>query len=498
MTVGTMSPSMLLTAFLIALQSANAFVQQQQRQVRLSSSSQLFQYNNNDYTPQTNVKVPLLDWIQYEQETLAKDGDAENFLLPLPSSQLPNELSTPFLYGIQLERPLDKLIMEEAKSIFYSESMNKQQEEEEEEEVLPFGDGGANMMSSDRPIFGRLVWKDGDSLVGAIGCTGEIVVSSSMDEVLDSESPPSDTPPTTMLCRGGFRFVVKSVVQSIPYPIVIVDELLDDDEATSDETASISNDDEDDDEDDDEYLDDYDSMPAEELIHKIMSMVQKLINYKVEDASSKERSLLEQSILENTIDNSKIQLDLTTIEQFQAEEMAAVWEIFQSSFVDDIAPSQRRFVLSMMAAELASLDNTARQKLLTTTNSLERLRYLCGKLDQAWGMQQARKLASQITDKTDEDDKDLKVGLPTLPQWARTIRKGSRIEYYWNEEYDWVAGEVIEEPTIQGGAFDELEVMMITVRFDDGEIHTIHARNALERFIHGLFRTRTDCVCMRK
>ncbi|CAJ1946417.1 unnamed protein product [Cylindrotheca closterium] len=472
-----------------------------------SSTASSSSSSSSSSKPRTNVKLPLLDWLEFEQSVLAKNGDVENFILPLPSSQLPTELSTPFLYGIQLERPIDKLIMEEAKTIHDSgENYNNSDDDDDDENETPSSSIlTSNKMSSDRrPIFGRLVCKnDSSTLVGAIGCTAEIFISSPMDEMLqgmdddfdfdmnmmmmmdDSDGgAPSDTPPTTMLCRGDFRFVVKSVVQSIPYPIVIVDELVDnDDDGSDDEDTQTStpidndhDDEEDDDDDDDEYLDDYDTMPAEELIQKIMSIVQKVITQKVDDAESKERSLLEESILENTTTNddpSKVPLDLTTIEQYQAEEMAAVWEIFQSSMIDDIEPSQRRFVLSMMAAELASLDNPARTRLLQMTNSLERLRFLTGKLDQVWGMQQARKLASQITEKTDEDDKDLKVGLPTLPPWAKTIHKGSRVEYYWNEEYDWVAGEVMQEPTIEGGAFDELEVMLITVQFDDGEVHTI-------------------------
>jgi hypothetical protein len=404
---------------------------------------------------QTNVQLPLLDLLDDDTEY------GKTFITPLPSSHLAAELATPFLYGMQLERPLEKLLMEEATNMISNSN---------------------TAAGESRPMYGHLVWKDksSDSLIGAIGCTGEILINTPTTEELqlvtipgeEGASPPSETPPSTVLCRGGYRFVVKQVVKTIPYPVVIVDEIVDDaDENDSDMFAMVSDtttddndDDDDDDDDDDEYDDQYSTMNPGKLIERVMVGVQEFITQKLEDANNKEISLLEQSIIE---DGGMTGVDPTSIEQYQAEEMAAVWDVFQSSLIDDIAPQDRRFAIGIMAAELAEFNNQARQKVLVTRDAMDRLRMAATELDEIVGMARARKVAAQITDKADQDDQDLKVGNPQLPPWAKTIRKGTRIEYYWNGEFDWMAGEVIEDPVTI------VNELLITVRFDDGEVHQL-------------------------
>ena len=59
----------------------------------------------------TNVEVPLFDLLDVESDY------AKNIIMPLPSSHLSAELATPFLYGMQLERPIDKMMLEEASTI---------------------------------------------------------------------------------------------------------------------------------------------------------------------------------------------------------------------------------------------------------------------------------------------------------------------------------------------------------------------------------------------
>jgi hypothetical protein len=413
---------------------------------------------------QTNVQLPLLDLLDDDTEY------GKSIITPLPSSHLAAELATPFLYGMQLERPLEKLLMEEATNMIRNINQDN------------------NNTDESRPMYGHLVWKDklSDSLIGAIGCTAEILVNAPTTEALqlvmipgeEGASPPSETPPSTVLCRGGYRFVVKQVVKTIPYPVVIVDEIVDDaDENDSDmfamvsdtttTTATTTTTTTTDDDDDDEYDDQYSNMKPEKLIQRVMVGVQEFVTQKVEDANSKEISLLEKSIME---DGGMMGVDPTSIAQYQAEEMAAVWDVFQSSLLDDIAPQDRRFAIAIMAAELAEFNNQARQKVLMTRDALDRLRMAATELDEIVGMARARKVATQITDKADKDDRDLKVGNPQLPPWAKNIGKGTRIEYYWNGEFDWVAGEVIEDPVT---IMDEL---LITVLFDDGEVHQLPLR----------------------
>lgn len=150
-----------------------------------------------------------------------------------------------------------------------------------------------------------------------------------------------------------------------------------------------------------------------------------------------------------------------------SEEMVAVWEVFQTSLVDDIAPHDRKYAVAMMAAELADMNNHVRRQVLLTRDSQERLRIVLKELDEMVGMARARKLASKITEKVDDDDRELKVGQPQLPSWAKTIVKGTRIEYFWNEEYGWMAGKVMEDPIT---VVDEI---LLTILFDDGETHTL-------------------------
>ena len=42
------------------------------------------------------------------------DNDKVIVVVPLPSKFLPDQLTTPFLYGLQVDRPLYKLLIEEA------------------------------------------------------------------------------------------------------------------------------------------------------------------------------------------------------------------------------------------------------------------------------------------------------------------------------------------------------------------------------------------------
>lgn len=417
-----------------------------------------------------NIKIPLLD-VMDEGSKKKKSGSSDDdddeapaILTPLPSAHLPAEVSTPFLYGMQLDRPLHKLLFEEALA------------------VTSDIEGPA--------LYGHLVWKDkaSDSLVGAIGCTGQILLNAPTAEVLNpaiaknleggegtksvlqsisdagsiSNIPPSETPPTTVLCRGAFRFIVKEVVKTIPYPVAIVDEIQDDaEEDDSDMFAVVSEISKQND--DDEDMAKYAKMSGAELLQKTMLGIQAIVSQKLEEANSKTMTPLEKQILES----SGINVDLNVMEQARAEEIVAVWEVFQASLVDDIEPQDRKFAVAIMGVELADMNNDIRQQVILSRSSEERLRIVLKELDEIVGMARARKLASQITEKVDGDDKDLKVGQPQLPPWAKTIVKGTRVEYFWNEEFGWVAGEVIQDPVT---VVDEI---LLTIRFDDGETHTL-------------------------
>jgi hypothetical protein len=477
----TCSSSWLVAAFTssIASHNDNAFPSLRNRQRGESSLCAVLR---------RDVEIPLLDLID---QTTSKDDDddddkAENdrddFVVPLPSSGFPDQLATPFLYGMQTETPLHKMILEEAVSMAEKTTVSS----------------SAPIAALPKPFYGHLVWKDADSdsLVGAIGCTAEILVNAPTPQLLagggktpleeqlekleksfsaseggeeDDESKSASktnddnsTSPNTVLCRGGWRFVVKKVVRTIPYPVVIVDEIQDDANDDDSDMFSTVGSEEDD---DDEFI----NMPTPELIHNTMRNIQSIIKQQLEDATAKNQlGPLEQSILEDSEMGREGQaINPAKIELAHAEEMSAVWDVFQMSLVDDIEPSQRRFAVAIMAAELANLKNDLRKEILLVRNGEERLRIVLRELKEIVGMTQARKMASSITDKTDDSQRDLKVGKPQLPPWAKQIKKGTEIEYFWNEEWGWCPGLVAEDPITIA---DEL---LLTIRFEDGQEHRL-------------------------
>jgi hypothetical protein len=446
-----------------------------------------------------NVVLPLLDVIDDDAASVGADGDMERILTPLPSSSLPDQLTTPFVYGMQMELPLHKLIMEEATTVAMTPIVTDDESE-------------SNASAFRRPMYGHLVWKDKNSgsLVGAIGCTAEILVNAPTSEVFHRQlaqelgsasatstptptsmfddltrssmpvdavefalpSIPLETAPNTFLCRGGYRFVVKEIVKTIPFPVAIVDEIEDDadvDDSTlfpSMSTTILADGDDDEDDDDGDDNDELRRLTTPQLIQRIMMGVQSIVGQRLADANAKNRlSPLEKSILEKSGLGGGI--TPAAIEVAAAEEMAAVWEVFQLSLIDDIEPLDRRFAIAVMAAELADVNNKVRQELILSRNSEERLRIVLRELKEAEGMAKARKIANQITDGVDELNKDLKVGQPQLPKWALQITKGTKLEYFWNEDYGWCSGIVTEDPVT---IVDEI---LLTIRFEDGETHKL-------------------------
>ena len=422
----------------------------------------------------SNVKIPLLDLLDDEPPPTkgTNQDDFTTTVTPLPSSHLPPELATPFLYGMQVDRPVHKRLLQEAITLAATTSSTT---------TTTFRDTGGTIQQAPA-IYGHLVWKpQGSSLVGAIGCTAQILVNAPTTEVLSSQvsqdlmvdsitssSSSDDTPTRMVLCRGGFRFVVKEVLTSIPFPVAIVDEIQDDAEMDdSDMFASVistnEEEDEDNDDEDDHTSSYYSSLSGAELLQKTMRGIQTVLNQKREELSAKQLSPLEKQILQS----SGVTVDPNAIEQAQMEEMVAVFDVFQEALVDEISPDDRKFAIAMMAAELADMNNSVRQQVLLTRDAQERLRIVWKELEEMIGMANARKVANQITGTLDEDERDLKVGQPQLPPWAKTIVKGTKVEYFWNEEYGWCSAEIISDPVT---VVDEI---LLTVRFEDGEVHTL-------------------------
>ena len=412
-----------------------------------------------------NVKIPLLDITD------------EDSILPLPASHLPNELATLQIYGIQLQAGVHKLMITDTLS-----------------NVTPYASNDI-FAAKQEATYGHIVQKGEDGgLIGSIGCAAEIVVatpSGSMElQPLDSDSEMIGMPmgnnanaeegdfsgsgddPMTLLCKGSFRFIVKEVIQTFPYPIAIVDELLDEAPVESSDTADADADaapieyndfGNDDFYDDDEEEDMYALIDSTDLIPRTLQAMKAIVDQKI---STKPKSLspLEQIILKD----SGADMTMRNMERDQAEEMAAVFDIFISSLFD-IAPSriERLYVVAIMATEFAGLDNDVRKNVLTMVDGVARLRIVLKEAEKRISMVQAKKITEEIVEQNDEGSKDLQVGTPTLPPWAKSIKKGTKLEYFWNEIEGWCKGYVSEDPVM---VVDEL---IITVLFEDGYTHKL-------------------------
>lgn len=445
--------------------SCQSFIINNHPTIRIRTSKIFSSNGYSQILKRRNVKIPLLD-IQ---------GD-DSIITPLPAAHLPDELATLQIYGMQLTAGIHKTMV--------TETVSKAQP------LAP----GEFFSSRQAPTYGHLVYKpDAESLVGAIGVAAEIVVATPSDalqiESVDSDSEPmvdlsganeSGEAPMTLLAKGSFRFVVKEITQTFPYPIAIVDELLDEEpvedapveeEAEEDLPSSREyNDfedkyeDEDEEEDDDDY-DVYASIPSSDLVQRTMRAMKTIVDQKV-NTKPKIVSPLEEAILKDSgmsVDNNMAQ-----IQRDQAEELAAIFDIFVSDLLD-IAPSriERFYAVGMMAAEFAGIDNATRKKAVSMVDGVARLRMVLEEAERKISMAQAKKITKEIVEQSDEDSKDLQVGTPGLPPWAKQIRKGTEIEYFWAELEGWCKGKVIEDPVM---VLDEL---IITILFEDGETHKL-------------------------
>jgi hypothetical protein len=391
--------------------------------------------HNDSRDSMIGVRLPLLDLTNSEEYW-------RDLVLPLPSSHLPDELRTVSVYTMELKYPLHRVIVQYA---------------------IDDSDDDASCS------FGFLASHDGP-LVGAIGCAAQIVTPAAALANLpirqeDGVATPSSQ---TFVYRGSFRFVVKKVLQEIPFPIVLVDELNDSDDidpglGKDDVTAFPGIDC------DDEVLGNTDGNRYSKLsgLEKVETVLNKLEEYcQIQmDAAEREMSPLEEAIL---VDQG-LSGTATHALRLAAEEVSAVFQVFQITLVDLFAELPGRYyAVAMMAAEICNMSNHARQIMLQMTNGRDRLAYVLKELDEAAGMARARKIAQQITDESDEASKDLKVGEPQLPPWAKSICAGTKLEYFWNEDVGWCSGEVVKDPIL---IVDEI---LLTVLFDDdGTTHRL-------------------------
>ncbi|GAF67792.1 unnamed protein product, partial [marine sediment metagenome] len=336
--------------------------------------------------------------------------DDDSIIIPLPAAHLPNEITTLQIYGTQLNSAIHKMMIQDTLS-----------------KVQPLNTQDLFSVREE-PIYGHVVSKPDDgSLVGAIGCAAEIVLATpsaamqiqSIDEDFeplkdsdaDDDGIGSGEAPMTVLARGSFRFVVKEVTQTFPFPIVIVDELLDDEPVESapieySDFEDTYDNEEDDDEDTDEDM--YANIDSSDLIQRTLRAMKAIVDQKL-STKPKTMSPLEQIILKDSGMDSD--MNRAAIENEQNEEMAAIFDVFVSSLID-IAPSriERLYSVGMMAAEFSGVDNKIRKEALEMVDGVARLRLVLKEAEKKISMVQAKQITEQIVDQSDTDSKDLQVG----------------------------------------------------------------------------------------
>ncbi|KAL3756594.1 hypothetical protein ACHAWU_001797 [Discostella pseudostelligera] len=420
----------------------------------LHMSSLPFNFGQQQIARQ-NVLLPLV-------VDTSSDGDNNRrYEVPLPNAHLPLQLATASLYELKLDVPLHRLIIQDRIS--------------------------GTMISDSSPTieeidcsYGHVVYtpEDSDGLIGSLGCASEILIGTQFatDEKEKSSRDREDSGPFFVLARGLFRFRVKEIVKSIPYPIAIIDEILDDPIIDDEGNSEV----------DDDDGDIYDTISSKDLVKQIFQSLAKILRSQA-DATSTPLSPLEKSILEDAPTSLPMAQEINR--RFDAEERIVVFEAFTSSLLD-IAPNERDriFAVAMIAGELAKLPSEIRVKMLTTTNGVERLRLVLRVLSSMLSLDSARKITKSLSlsasgagddinidqqslQEAEDAQKQLRVGTPMLPPWANQIKKGIRVEYFWNEDEGWCPGTVYEDPV---KIVDEI---IVTVKFDDdGSIHKLPFR----------------------
>ena len=483
---------------------------------RAYSSSTSLQMSAYDDRPLWSITLPLLDASPEASSTL----NAQT-IVPLPSSHLPDELTTLNLYGFEVSAPVHKMLIDESiktAGIYIAE-------EGDMPKVLPGS-------------YGHLVSRgdDGGELVGSIGCAVDVVMATpaqspglniekEMDDMIgaatkgdfsakDRDSVGEDgtskgeEESLVVLVRGSFRFVVREVIKTIPYIVAVVDELRDDepgavktkeeavaqveevaestdsnapsdgifyndfedfggafvkDEKSTDTEATINSetDAEDDDEEDEDDDDIYSDLSTQELVQRSMAAMKAIVDQKLQSATTAGMTPLEMSILED----AGMPIPNRDAQRSQAEEYGAVLEIFRSELIDICqTPKDIYYAVGMLTAEMADANNEMRTKCLITTDGVERLRMILRLAEDRINKVAAQRLTEQITEEVSADEKDLKVGKAVIPQWAYQMR----VSYFWNEIEGWCKGYVSEDPIKIG---DEL---IIAVTFDDdGSTHKL-------------------------
>lgn len=408
------------------------------------------------YGRRVGIEIPLFVPSDDDDE-----DDANNAAtIPLPSAHLPDELSTLNMYSLKTRSAARRRLVEAA---------------------------GA----SESRCYGHVVDAPNEgTLVGAVGCAAEILVTARpVDEATNEDVPNASD--VSVLVRGSWRFVVREVVSEFPYPVAVVDELTDEDpnETTVDEAKaeeigeeiaatttttddgpiffddfaeenlvlSLPEEEEEGDDDDDDDSED-ELVPEAELVPRTLAAARALVEA-LRALPESETTPLEDHILESA--GVVATPSSTRPDPF---EMSAVLDVFASE-TQVVTP----YATAFLAAEIADADNAARRDMIIGRDAVARSRTVLRLVESAADEARAHKLATELTSPSpgETDERELRVGAPTMPDWVNRLKVGMRVEYFWNEEWGWCEGTIEKVERM----FDEI---IVDLKFKaDGETHRL-------------------------
>jgi Lon protease-like protein len=261
------------------------------------------------------------------------------------------------------------------------------------------------------------------------GCIAAITTSSTNHDEQGAQAEEG----AELLYRGECWFRVVEYEAKVPFPIATVELLV---EGSSSSSLSVLI---------DETETDYDAVLVQKLKGLLMDYSQLQIEIAQEPKSPLEVSLLE--VLAAIPHQAEL---------LAAQERRTVIEAAPMKYLVDLAP------------DLAGFTNEQRRALMLQDSLAAKAQHACEIVYERLAMVRARKMAAAITDSVDASAKDLKVGMPTLPLWAKQIKSGMRVEYFWNVETGWCSG------TVKGDPMFIVDEWIMSVKFDDdGSTHRL-------------------------
>lgn len=137
------------------------------------------------------------------------------------------------------------------------------------------------------------------------------------------------------------------------------------------------------------------------------------------------------------------------------------WGAIVSSYSDIsyTTKASRRWHMACDGMELLDLDNTEVARLVEMGSGV-------GRMVEIEGIVRTRVRQGKLAKGAGVDLEVSKV--LAVPEAARMLKVGDRVQYYWNEEYEWCEAEVVGKEGPVGGEF------VVELRFvSDGEVHKV-------------------------